>query len=82
MTERNKLIDEHDQFMVDQVNSVYKKIDSGDAKFVSHEEAKRLMKPTSIRLKPTLKMKIEAMAKEEDRSFNNMMTRLLESALA
>ncbi len=49
---------------------------------VNHEEAKRLMKPTSIRLQPSLKLKIEALAEKEGRSFNNMMTRILEAAVA
>jgi len=39
-------------------------------------------KPTSIRLKPDLKKKIEELAEKEDRSFNNMIARLLEQAVA
>lgn len=74
------------QEAVDDINNrteeFYKKLDAGKADLVSNDEAKRLMKPTSIRLKPSLKMKIEAIAEREDRSFNNMVSRLLESAIA
>ncbi len=40
------------------------------------------VKPTSVRLKPDLKKKIEEMAKKEGRSFNNMVSRILEQAAA
>lgn len=43
---------------------------------------KETVKPTSVRLKPELKKKIEEMAKKEGRSFNNMVSRILEQASA
>ena len=39
-------------------------------------------KPTSVRINPELKAKIAAKAKEEGRSFNNMVSRILELSLA
>lgn len=71
-------MNESDKKVID----AYKRLESGKAVFIENDEAKQLMKPTSIRIKPTLKLKIEAMAREEDRSFNNMVARLLESAVA
>ncbi len=38
-------------------------------------------KPTSIRISASLKKLIEDKAKEEDRSFNNMINRLLEKSV-
>tara|TARA_R110000851_G_C12661474_1_gene521477 strand:- start:67 stop:336 length:270 start_codon:yes stop_codon:yes gene_type:complete len=55
-------------------------INSGESVYLTNEEANRLMKPTSIRIKPNLKLKIEKMARKEGRSFNNMVARLLELA--
>lgn len=43
---------------------------------------KEKAKPTSVRINPELKAKIEAKAKEEGRSFNNMVSRILELSLA
>lgn len=69
----------HENHLAEQVSAVYKKIDNGTAVFVEHEEAKRLMQPTTIRITPSLKMKVEAIAKKEGRSFSNMMNRIIES---
>ena len=38
-------------------------------------------KPTSVRINPELKAKIAAKAKDEGRSFNNMVSRILELSL-
>ena len=40
------------------------------------------VKPTSIRIPESLKKKLESKAKEEGRSFNNMVNRLLSEAVA
>lgn len=40
------------------------------------------VKPTSVRLPESLKKKIEEKAKQEGRSFNNMVNRLLDKAVA
>ena len=74
--------------LINAVNKAYKDVEPAAVVLpkheftVSNEEAKRLMKPTSIRLQPSLKLKVEAMAEKEGRSFNNMMTRILEQAVA
>ena len=66
--------------IIAEIEAAQEKEDSGKAVYFSHEEAKRLLQPTSVRINPTLKVKIEAMARLEDRSFANMLNRLLESA--
>ncbi|AVR75870.1 hypothetical protein ValSw33_46 [Vibrio phage ValSw3-3] len=40
------------------------------------------IKPTSVRIPESLKKKLEQKAKEEGRSFNNMVNRLLSEAVA
>ena len=50
----------------------------GDKKMSNKEKAK----PTSVRINPELKAKIATKAKEEGRSFNNMVSRILELSLA
>lgn len=40
------------------------------------------VKPTSIRIKNSLRKKIKEKAKQEGRSFNNMVERMLEKATA
>ena len=40
------------------------------------------VKPTSVRIPESLKKKLEQKAKEEGRSFNNMVNRLLSEAVA
>jgi predicted DNA-binding protein len=43
---------------------------------------KEKTKPTSIRINAELKQKLERMAKEDGRSFNNLVSRILEQATA
>jgi predicted HicB family RNase H-like nuclease len=40
------------------------------------------IKPTSLRISESLKKKLEQKAKEEGRSFNNLVNRLLSEAVA
>ena len=43
---------------------------------------KEKAKPTSVRINPELKAKIATNAREEGRSFNNMVSRILELSLS
>jgi hypothetical protein len=86
LSEVNKAYENSGRLTEQEINggleSSSKAIDEGKAFLIDSKEADRLMKPTSIRLSPSLKVNIEELAKKEGRSFNNMMTRILESYIS